>query len=121
MLLDSSGSSTTTPFPGGSARWSNIGTHNGQAFDLYITAVSEYTYVPAPDTSTTTYASTYNGLACVTIGVPTTTCTNGGALPAEGTWIPSTNPCSGEESAAVTGGAQYTFQLVQTGTTTLMP
>ena len=116
VTLDAQGVPSDTPFPGGSVRYTNIGVANGTAFDLYIVeaAGSTYTYTQPPSGIAT--AARSNGFACLGVGIAASTCSNGGTLPAG--FSPSLNPCEGEESSLVTGGAEFSFLFVESGTTT---
>ena len=103
ITLDAEGQATDSPFPGGSARWTNVGTKDGQAYDLLVIEAegSTRTYVP-PDIGSA--AALSGGFACLGVGVVPSTCTGSGTYDSSWTPVqPQSEACSTGD--LVTGGA----------------
>ena len=104
VMLDAEGATTNWPFPGGSVRWTNVGTQEGQAFDLLVTEQEGSTRTYTQPGSSTSAAALSGGFACLNVGVAATTCTNSGTY--DSSWTPAqatTEACSaGEVSTAGT-------------------
>ena len=99
---------TEAPFPGGSARWTNIGTLNGSYFDLLVQENPESAYTYAPP-ALGAQAATSNGFACIGVGVQPSYCTDGGSFTPDWTPRDQGSACVGgespEENYIITGGA----------------
>ena len=104
-------------FPGGSIRWRNLGSDNGQPFDLLVTvssnpAVYSETVAVEYNTQISSIASqgvfTTAGYACIGFGVRPSLCVTGSLVLATAT-------CS-DGSEPVTRAAEFSFQFVKAGT-----
>ena len=76
-------------FPGGSVRWSNLGSDNGVVFDLLVTVSSSpsvyadtvaISYTNPQSSAVSQAASTTLGYVCLGVGVVPSSCASGAAL-----------------------------------------
>eukprot|EP00966_Prymnesium_polylepis_P091905 2127585-Prymnesium_polylepis.1 len=105
VMHDARGNATDTPFPGGSVRWTSIGTYRGQRFDLLVTLrTGQFTYVTSADSNhNVDAAARHAGFACLGVGIAPASmlrCAGGGTASA-----PS-GRCLGASNMIV-GGAEF--------------
>ena len=124
IMLDAEGSETNWPFPGGSVRWTNVGTalidDSPQAYDVLVIEQEGSTRPYTQPGASSSAAALSGGFACLNVGVTNSSCTNGGVY--DSNWTPAqplSEACS--TGGLQSGGAQFTFRFVKTGTTELMP
>ena len=116
IMLDALGAETNWPFPGGSVRWTNVGTAQledegvviYQAYDLLVIEQEDSSRVYTQPGGQTAAASLSGGFGCLNVGIQSSSCTNGGAY--DLTWTPA-QPLSEACSAGD----------LQTGGTSAMP
>ena len=87
ITLSEEGTPTDWPFPGGSVRFTNIGTTpDGQGFDLVVIE-QEGSTRPYKRPGVGAAAALSGGFACLGVGVENSTCTNGGTF--DRSWTPA--------------------------------
>lgn len=102
LKLDSEGAPTEWPFPGGSIRWKNVGSHLGLPLDLLLTLTAGSNYTrPSMGEAVTLH----EGFTCVRSGVRPSVCSNGGSIAPS--WSPgnASSACwDAPQSELLTGG-----------------
>ena len=110
-------------FPGGSVRWSNLGSDNGVAFDLLVTVPAQpSTYA---NTVSVTYSSpqssfssqailTAQGYACLGFSLSPSTCLTGAA-------VDQVTASCADGTPTTLSASEFDFTFVRSGTTTQMP
>ena len=110
-------------FPRGSVRWKNLGTENGEAFDLIVTVSEEPAYYSelldieyhSPTTTSASQAlMTSSGFACLGLGLRTSYCWSGSALDG------ATAQCA-DGTPTTMRGSEFNFRFVYAGSTESVP
>ena len=108
--------------PGGIVRWRNVGSFEGQWFDLLVTvAASPAVYGPLvsvayirPEATNTRQALTFGAYACLGVGVQTSSCESGSALD------PATADCA-DGTPTTMHGSEFDMRFVLSGSSDAMP